>query len=94
MDCLVLIPDRDYRWFLNQGGHQPPSSQQEISIPEWDSVFLAQDCLIWPIPRRGGVFPPNPNLVYPNPTEGEKTSPLQKPITISVDNHDVDFPIP
>lgn len=43
MDCLVLIPDRDYRWFLDQGGHQPPSSEQEISIPEWDSVFLAQD---------------------------------------------------
>lgn len=43
MDCLVLIPDRDYRWFLEKGGHQPPRSQYEFSIPEWDSGFLAQD---------------------------------------------------
>jgi hypothetical protein len=45
MDCLVLIPDRDYRWFIEKGGHQPPRSQYEFSIPEWDSGFLAQDLM-------------------------------------------------
>ncbi|MFB2877928.1 hypothetical protein [Floridanema aerugineum] len=42
MDRLVSSPDRDSKRFCEVGGHQPTSSEAEISIPDRDEILRCQ----------------------------------------------------